>query len=201
MDALAATWVRNLCGVKFWMIVRNTEMEEDDWAAFLQSGSHWKPNGKERLVVLETDDVLIMSPGIRIIHAVLTPESNLMEGGMFWDDRNLLNILSVLHNIGRHQASTNEPIPFQLPRIIDRLEKLVSTDFNRFKAQDTGFEALFADRVRDMRDLGCCCQKRKCSPRGCSCLQESRRCTSFCSKHTSLPPNSVNTCMSEDSIV
>ena len=34
------------------------------------------------LIVLEPDDVLFMPLGLRVIHAVHTPQSSLMEGGM-----------------------------------------------------------------------------------------------------------------------
>lgn len=201
MDALAGTWVRNLCGIKFWMIVRNLEMTSRDWDAFYELGSEWEPDGKERLIVLEPDDVLFMPPGIRVIHAVHTPQSSLMEGGMLWDELNLLDILSVLRDIGQHQTSTNEPIPLQLPRIIEQLEKLVIADPGRFERQSTDFTVRFEQVIRDIKRLGCRCSKSKCLPSQCSCFREGRRCTSFCLKHTELPPNSGGTCMREDTTI
>jgi hypothetical protein len=201
MDALAGTWVRNLCGIKFWMIVRNSEMKSRDWDAFYKLGSEWKPDGKERLIVLEPDDVLFMPPGIRVIHAVHTPQSSLMEGGMLWDELNLLGILSVLRDIGHHQTSTNEPIPLQLPRIIKQLEVLVSADSGRFVGQSTDFMVRFENAIRAIKRLGCRCSRPKCSSSQCSCFREGRRCTSFCLKHTELPPNSGGTCMREDSTI
>jgi hypothetical protein len=201
MDSLAGTWVRNLCGIKFWMIVRNSDMKSRDWDAFYKLGSEWKPDGKERLIVLEPDDVLFMPPGIRVIHAVHTPQSSLMEGGMLWDELNLLGILSVLRDIGHHQTSTNEPIPLQLPRIIGQLEEFVITDPGRFARQSTDFTVRFENAIRAIKRLGCRCSKPKCLPSQCSCFRESRRCTSFCLEHTELPPNSGETCMREDSII
>jgi hypothetical protein len=201
MDALAGTWVRNLCGIKFWMIVRESEMTSADWDAFYKSGSNWNPNGKERLIVLEPDDVLFMPPGLRVIHAVHTPQSSLMEGGMLWDELNLLETLSVLRDIGHHQNATNEPIPFQLPRIIGQLKELVSADPERFAEQHADFAPQFEDAVRAIEGLGCRCSKLTCLASLCSCRQEKRRCTSFCLKHVELPPNSDRTCMVERSTI
>jgi hypothetical protein len=197
MDALGGTWVRNLCGIKFWMIVRESEMTSADWDAFHKSGSNWNPNGKERLIVLEPDDVLFMPPGLRVIHAVHTPQSSLMEGGMLWDELNLLETLSVLRDIGYHQNATNEPIPFQLPRIIGQLKELVSADPERFAEQHADFAPRFEDAVRAIEGLGCRCSRPTCLPSQCTCQQEKRRCTSFCLKHAELPPNSDRTCMVE----
>ena len=197
MDALGGTWVRNLCGIKFWMVVREAEMTSADWNAFYESGSDWDPSGKERLIVLEPDDVLFMPPGLRIIHAVHTPQSSLMEGGMLWDELNLLETLSALQDIGHHQTATNEPIPFQLPRIIGQLKELVSTDPERFAKQHADFAPRFEDAVRAIEGLGCRCSRPTCLPSQCICQQEKRRCTSFCLKHAELPPNSGKTCMVE----
>jgi hypothetical protein len=201
MDALAGTWVRNLCGIKFWMIVRDSEMTSSDWDSFYQSGSNWNTNGKERLVVLEPDDVLFMPPGLRVIHAVHTPQSSLMEGGMLWDELNLLETLSVLRDIGHHQTVTNEPIPFQLPRIIGKLEELVSADPGRFAEQHANFASRFGDAIRAIRELGCRCSKSTCLPRQCSCRRGYRRSTSFCRKHTELPSKPKRTCMTESNVV
>jgi hypothetical protein len=65
VDSLGGTWVRNLAGVKFWMIVPKSEVE---WDEFVQSSSSWTPRGKERLILLEQDDVLFMPPGVRVLH-------------------------------------------------------------------------------------------------------------------------------------
>ena len=201
MDALAGTWVRNLDGIKFWMVVRNDEMTSKDRDAFYQAGSEWLPDGRERLIVLEPDDVLFMPPGVQVIHAVHTPKCSLMEGGMIWDESNLLAILSILQDLGRHQSSTNEPIPFQLPRIIEQLEAFVSADPERFNKHMPDFQAHFESAIHAIKQLGCKCSKQKCSPSQCKCFQEDRRCTGFCDKHAELPPNFGETCMREDTVI
>jgi hypothetical protein len=142
-----------------------------------------------------------MPPGLRVIHAVHTPQSSLMEGGMLWDELNLLETLSVLRDIGHHQNATNEPIPFQLPRIIGQLKELVSADPERFAEQHADFAPQFEDAVRAIEGLGCRCSKLTCLASQCSCRQEKRRCTSFCLKHVELPPNSDRTCMVERSTI
>jgi hypothetical protein len=201
MDALAGTWVRNLCGIKFWMTVQQSEMTNDDWVDFYKYGSDWSPKGKERLIVLEPDDVLFLPPSVRVIHAVYTPQSSLMEGGMLWDELNLLETLTVLRDIGLHQAATNEAIPFQLPRIIKQLEEFVHAEPGRFAGQDTNFSSRFEDTIRAIGELGCRCSRPMCSSSQCICRRENRRCTSFCLKHSELPPNSDRTCMAESGVI
>lgn len=151
--------------------------------------------------MLEPDDVLFMPPGLRVIHAVHTPQSSLMEGGMLWDELNLLETLSVLRDIGHHQNAINEPIPFQLPRIVGQLKELVSADSERFAEQHADFAPQFEDAVRAIEGLGCRCSKLTCLASQCSCRQEKRRCTSFCLKHVELLPNSDRTCMVERSTI
>jgi hypothetical protein len=57
-------------------------MSGKDWHDFTQEGPNWSPAKKGRVVVLEKDDVLLMPPGMRVLHTAFTLEPSLMEGGM-----------------------------------------------------------------------------------------------------------------------
>ncbi|KAM0715433.1 hypothetical protein Q7P37_008931 [Cladosporium fusiforme] len=155
MDALTGTWVRNLCGIKLWMIVPIKEMSEADWRDFYEMGSQWEPNGKERLIVLEPDDVLLMPPGVRVIHAVHTPQSSLMEGGIIWDEMNILDTLSLLNDIHQHQRSTNESVPYQLYNIVAELEAMIRADQRRFASRSKDFIARFEAAIEALKQGGC----------------------------------------------
>lgn len=97
MDALGGTWLRNLFGTKLWMIVPQGLMSDQDWVEFGEEGPGWNPGTKSRAIILRTGDVFYMPPGIRVIHAVLTLETCLMDGGMLWDDVTLLPLLRTIH--------------------------------------------------------------------------------------------------------
>ncbi|KAK3615393.1 hypothetical protein LTR56_026618, partial [Elasticomyces elasticus] len=64
-----------------------------EWEAFKNEDGNWLPGGRERLIVLEEDDVLLIPPGLRVVHAVHSPVSCLMEGGILWDELSVLETL------------------------------------------------------------------------------------------------------------
>lgn len=184
-DALTGTWVRCLDGLKFWMIIPPGEVDD----TFSSTGHTWSPVGKERLIVLEQDDVLLMPPGIPVVHAVHSPRATLMSGGMLWDDLNVLQILQQLYTIGRYQLTTNEAIAYQLADVLNCLEKLVRTDPARYRGSafpsNKTFLADFDASLRRVKSLGCCCSPCNAT---CSCSLAVRRCTSLCKNHPRLPP-------------
>jgi hypothetical protein len=133
LNALSGTWVRNLDGVKLWMIVPKSTMDAAEWEAFGKLGSNWVPRSGSKLLVLEQDDVLFMPPGSKIVHAVHSLTDDVMEWGMFWDDLDVIATLQAILWIGKHQIATNEGFAHQLPRIIDELGLLVRSQVDRFR--------------------------------------------------------------------
>jgi hypothetical protein len=79
------------------MIVPERLMTDQDWIDFSKAGSSWNPGTKSRALILSPGDVFFMPPGTRVIHAVLTLETCLMDGGMLWDDVTLLPLLQTIH--------------------------------------------------------------------------------------------------------
>ncbi|KAF2108871.1 hypothetical protein BDV96DRAFT_586839 [Lophiotrema nucula] len=194
LDSLCGTWMRNLAGAKFWMIIPQEDMESQ-WDTFAMSGWNWVPNGKQRLLLLEQDDVLLLPPGLRVVHAVHSPVNCLMEGGMLWDELNIVQTLESIRWICKNQATTNEAIAYQLPDIIRELEKLVKEQPNRFRGSvpKVTFLRKFDEAVSSLRDLGCDCPQQDCDER-CECRQEGRRCTAWCTQH---PQIASLDCMNE----
>jgi hypothetical protein len=187
LDSLNGTWVRNLQGIKLWMIVPEKEMEHE-WDTFARMGSTWTPNGKERLVLLERDDVIFMPPGLRILHAVHSMTDCVMEGGMVWDERNVIQILQSIHWICKYQVTTNEALAYQLPSVIEELGILVREQTDRFRGalMRDEFLRIFEEAMSNLKELGCDCLFGDCS-NSCACRQEARRCTGWCSRHPSMP--------------
>ncbi|GAB7336302.1 hypothetical protein MBLNU13_g09049t2 [Cladosporium sp. NU13] len=151
MDASGGTWLRNLFGTKLWMIVPERLMTDQDWVEFSKAGSSWNPGTKSRALILGPGDVFFMPPGTRVIHAVLTLETCLMDGGMLWDDLTLLPLLHTIHWIGRNQNATNEALPFQLGEVLNQLERALDqvVGTSRF-----GHTAGLLQAIRDLRSLG-----------------------------------------------
>ncbi|KAK3635520.1 hypothetical protein LTR56_014687 [Elasticomyces elasticus] len=118
VGSLVGTWVRTLFGSRVWMFVPPLHMSDQDWEELARQGGTWDPTGKARAVLLEKDDVFFMPPGLLFPHAVFTAETSMMEGGMVWDEQNVLAILSGLHWIAEHQVFTDEPIANHLHLIV-----------------------------------------------------------------------------------
>lgn len=177
MDALGGTWLRNLFGTKLWMIVPERLMTDQDWVDFSRAGSSWNPGTKSRAIILGPGDVFFMPPGTRVIHAVLTLETCLMDGGMLWDDLTLLPLLRTLHWIGRNQNATNEALPLQLGDVLNQLERVLGQAVSGSRFGDI---AGLLEAIRDLRDLGCKCEL---CDEICPCSREDRRCTPLCKDH------------------
>jgi hypothetical protein len=187
MDCLLGTWVRCLFGSKIWVIV--PRMDENDWESFAREGCNWSPRGKARIVILEKDDVLLMPPGVRTVHAVFTPEPCLIEGGMLWDDNCLPETLQGLLWVGRNQACTNEAIAYQMPALIDALEQWAfqMNQNNASKPEDIKYYQDVQAGIAQLRELGCDCRQGCQRAKVCRCRDEERRCTAWCRNHPRLP--------------
>jgi hypothetical protein len=177
MDALGGTWLRNLFGTKLWMVIPERLMTDQDWVDFSKAGSSWRPGTKSRALILGPGDVFFMPPGTRIIHAVLTLETCLMDGGMLWDDLTLLPLLQTIHWIGSNQNATNEALPFQIGDVLNQLERVLGSKMGIPRFGDTA--GLF-EVIRDLRSLGCECEL---CDETCPCSREDRRCTPLCNDH------------------
>lgn len=67
------------------------------WSCKATNSLHLILGGKEACsVFLEQDDVIVIPLGPTTVHSVLTVEISLVEGSMFWDERNMLETLEGL---------------------------------------------------------------------------------------------------------
>ncbi|KAK3617996.1 hypothetical protein LTR22_026528 [Elasticomyces elasticus] len=151
MNAVCGTWLRNLEGVKYWMIVPEAAMASE-WEAFKNEGDNWLPGGRERLIVLEEDDVLLIPPGLRVVHAVHSPVSCLMEGGMFCDELSVLETLRSIAWTRENGVITNKDMAYQLPRIMNNLKRLVRARTDKFRGTQSSTQ--FLEAIESFRALG-----------------------------------------------
>jgi hypothetical protein len=198
VDALVGTWVRCLSGEKAWIFAPG--MDAKDWNGFARDGQSWCPAGKGRVIILEKDDVLLMPPGVRILHTVFTLGPSLMEGGMLWDECNIPALLDELLWVAQNQPCTNEAIAYQLPSIIDILEVWVVEHGERLSVSgnNANYCQIIKRGIQELRNLGCKCVRGCTKNCDCPCRIQARRCSAWCSKHPNLPgygKNQIRQCM------
>lgn len=82
---------------------------------------------------------------------------SVMEGGILWDDLNVVQILQTIHWMLKNQAAMNETIIPQLPQIIAELEVLVKQRPVRFcgDRSQRDFLRAFDEAISDFEDFGC----------------------------------------------
>jgi hypothetical protein len=187
VDALMGTWVRCLSGSKAWIFAPG--MSDEDWKDFAQLGEKWSPGDKGRVIILEKDDVLLMPPGLRVLHAVFTLETSLMEGGMLWDECNIPQLLNELLWVGQNQSCTNEAIAYQLHGIINSLAIWIQENRTRLSAngKDRDYVTRAERGIEKLQSLGCRCSRRCNKDSSCLCGVQERRCTAWCYKHPPFP--------------
>jgi hypothetical protein len=93
INTAAGGWQRNLSGLQLWVFVPEEAADSSDFADLANGKNGWLPLGRQRLVVLEENDVLFVPPGLRLVQAWHTPVTCLTEQGLLWDDLSVLPIL------------------------------------------------------------------------------------------------------------
>ncbi|EMC97275.1 hypothetical protein BAUCODRAFT_33009 [Baudoinia panamericana UAMH 10762] len=84
-------------------------MTQADFEVWKEAGpGTWRPH-RPRIIIVEKGDVLLMPPGVAIIHAPLTLETCVMEGSMIWDRQRLVDIRRNCMWIAQNESVTNEP--------------------------------------------------------------------------------------------
>jgi hypothetical protein len=158
LATVSGVWMRNLDGVKFC-----TSVPEDatvlDWETLANMGRDWAPNGKQKFIVLEQDNVLFIPPGLRVAYAVHSPTKGVMEEGIFWDS---LNVIEMLHSAlwaCKHRLARDEPITYQLTYFIVELEVLVKHQSDQFRGErsESDFMRAFELAISKLADLDSRC--------------------------------------------
>lgn len=146
------TWTRNLQGTSYFMIVPEKEMGSK-WKTFAKQGDQWLPCGKERLVVLEKDDVLLIPPGSRVVHAIHSASDCLTEGGILWDALNIIETLRAMHWACENHFIAHDPLPSDLLVILQRLKQLVYTQPEKFRGNfdSNKFLGIFEKAMQDVQ--------------------------------------------------
>lgn len=154
VNVLVGSWVRCLSGSIAWIFAPG--MSDTDWEDFAQDRTRWCPGTKGRVIILEKDDVLLMPPGVRVLHTVFTLETSLIAGGLLWDEYDIPSLLDELLWIGRNQVCTNDTVAHLLPEIIHSLEIWIQENGARLPAvrNNPEYIASVQQGIRRLRSLG-----------------------------------------------
>jgi hypothetical protein len=133
VNTAAGSWQRNLSGIQLWVFVPEEAVDPSDFAGLANGENDWLPLGRQRLVVLEENDVLFVPPGLRLVQAWHTPVTCLTEQGLLWDDLSVLPILESMHVGHEHQAAHEGRNAQQLSRMISNLDCLIREQPDRFR--------------------------------------------------------------------
>lgn len=172
VDLLGSTGIEILFGKKAWFLL-DGDLTDEEKLDFAEQGQEWQPSPERvKMVPLGAGDTLLMMPGHLSPHSVITIETCLSRGGMFWDESKLLRTLEHLRWIFEHPSATNEIVDLHITKLIDAIEKRGGP---------------VADEARELKSwmmlkFSCKC-KKPCGSR-CLCLREndlkSAGCSSWC---------------------
>ena len=141
MNASCGTYVRNLEGIKYCVLVSEAEMETE-WDRLVKQSDDWVPRGRELLIVLEEGDVLLLPPGLRMLYTMHSPTSYLVEGGLFWDKVDILASLRSASWYYQRGFPTTAAVGLQLPQILDSLRDIVRNQTDDFRGAQSQAEFL-----------------------------------------------------------
>jgi hypothetical protein len=147
LNTPAGSWQRNLSGVKLWVFVPESGVPLEELASLANEENAWLPRGKQRLVVLEENDVLFVPPGLRLVQAWHTPTTCLTEQGMLWDDLSILSIVESMPWGRQNLAVQDDRAAQQLFRMINNLDCLINEQPDRFRRSMAQYE--FLGRFRE----------------------------------------------------
>ncbi|CAI9634494.1 unnamed protein product [Alternaria burnsii] len=133
VNTAAGSWQRILSGSQLWVFVPEEAVDPSDFADLANGENDWLPLGRQRLVVLEENDVLFVPPGLRLVQAWHTPVTCLTEQGLLWDDLSVLPILESMLLGHEKQAVHEDRSAQQLSRMISNLDCLIREQPDRFR--------------------------------------------------------------------
>ncbi|CAN9278229.1 unnamed protein product [Alternaria alternata] len=133
VNTAAGSWQRILSGSQLWVFVPEEAVDPSDFADLANGENDRLPLGRQRLVVLEENDVLFVPPGLRVVQAWHTPVTCLTEQGLLWDDLSVLPILDSMLLGHEKQAVHEDRSAQQLSRMISNLDCLIREQPDRFR--------------------------------------------------------------------
>lgn len=146
LDPLGGTWIRNLEGRRLCAFIPREQLTTSLLNGSVRDGMEWWPHDRQRLVLLEPDDVLILPPNV--VCAQLAVDAGVSFQGSFWDEQEWGRYFTAA------QWAVNNPthVTPQIPRCATRLalfglESIARDDPQRFASDPIALEFLETDRT------------------------------------------------------
>lgn len=105
VGTFGGTWLRVLTGELLCMFVPRAQMTTIMYGDFAREDLQWQPRGKQKLFLLQKNDVLALPPGIMCAHVAVGACVSIE--GSFWDER----------EIGRYATATRLTPECNPPRV------------------------------------------------------------------------------------
>ena len=178
----SGAWIRVLDGEAIWM-VGPEEHVTSEWPDHMEG--NLPRDCKQRMILLEQDDVLLLPPGLKIMQAIHSLTTTVMECGLLWDEFNVLQTLQCIGSTLESPTSVQSVVSRQLSRIIEKLVVMVTKQPDRFRGQLSQAEFLgqFEQHVSYITQRRCDCISSSCQI-ACPCRRAGRLCTFWCAGHS-----------------
>lgn len=146
LDPLGGTWIRNLEGRRLCAFVPREQLTTSLLDGSVRDGLEWWPHDKQRLVLLEPDDVLILPPNV--VCAQLAVDAGVSFQGSFWDEQEWGRYFTAAQWAVKNPTHVTPQIPRCATRLaLFGLESIARDDPQRFASDPIALGFLGTDRT------------------------------------------------------
>jgi hypothetical protein len=146
LDPLGGTWIRNLEGRRLCAFIPREQLTTSLLNGTVRDGLEWWPHDRQRLVLLERDDVLILPPNV--VCAQLAVDAGVSFQGSFWDEQEWGRYFTAAQWAVKNPTHVTPQIPRCATRLaLFGLESIARDDPQRFASDPIALEFLQTDRT------------------------------------------------------
>jgi hypothetical protein len=146
LDPLGGTWIRNLKGRRLCAFIPLEQLTTSLLNGSVPDAVEWLPHDRQRLVLLEPDDVLILPPNV--VCAQLAVDAGVSFQGSFWDEQEWGRYFAAAQWAVKNPTHVTPQIPRCATRLaLFGLERIFRGDPQRFASDPIALEFLKTDRT------------------------------------------------------
>ena len=146
LDPLGGTWIRNLEGRRLCAFIPREQLTTSLLNDSVRDGMEWWPHDRQRLVLLEPDDVLILPPNV--VCAQLAVDAGVSFQGSFWDEQEWGRYFAAAQWAVKNPTHVTPQIPRCATRLaLSGLESIARDNPQRFASDPIALGFLETDRT------------------------------------------------------